>query len=432
MGVSTDSHGTLRAARSSPCDRSDTTRSMGARGNPSSLRRLVSVLVLPSARPRRSTTTTSPEAILAASASRRAARRISVGIFLSYFRGVGPKGLPPPFHWVARMEPWRARPVPFCFHGFLPPPETSLRPLVSWVPARRAASSFTTAWWSNGMRTGPAKTSADSSSCCSAFPFASSTGTVGMLLGLFSFLLLRLGLLHAFAHQQERPGVARDRAAQENEILFGDDAHHRQVEHGAAVAAHATRQLVTRPDARGIGRGPDGTRRAVEHRAVALVTAGPAMALHAALEALALGHTHHVHELSGREQLHRQRLARLIGRHRLALLQAHLAQHLHGRCDSGLLVVSRHRLGDVLLRRLEADLEGVVAVARFRAHRHHRARPGLDHGDRDHASVVAEDLGHAPLPADQPFLHRHGAVVSFLILELDLDVDPGRQIELHE
>src|SRR5215813_12903073 len=110
---------------------------VGAAGRPSSLSRLVSVLVLASATPRRSTTTTSPEAILAVRASRRAERRISVGIFLSYFRGVGPKGLPPPFHCVARIEPWRARPVPFCFQGFLPPPDTSLRPLVSWVPAGR-------------------------------------------------------------------------------------------------------------------------------------------------------------------------------------------------------------------------------------------------------------------------------------------------------
>src|SRR6266478_1153998 len=176
---------------------------MGACGNPSSWRRFVSVLVLASARIRRSTTTTSPEAILAASASRSAARRISVGIFLSYLRGVGPKGLPPPFHWVARIEPWRARPVPFCFHGFRPPPETSLRPLVSWVPARRAANSFTTLWWRRGTRTGPPKTSADSSSCSCALPFASSTGTVGMLLGLFGFLLLGLGLFHALAHEHE-------------------------------------------------------------------------------------------------------------------------------------------------------------------------------------------------------------------------------------
>src|SRR5262249_46922904 len=329
-GVSTASHGTLRAARVSPCVRSETTMSVGSAGRPSSLSRLVSVLVLASATPRRSTTTTSPEAILAARASRRAERRISVGILLSYVRGVGPKGLPPPFHCVARIEPWRARPVPFCFQGFLPPPETSLRPLVSCVPARRAASSFTTVWCRSGTRTAPPKTSADSSSCSCALPFASSTGTVGMLLGLFGFLLLGLGLLHALAHHHDRPGVTGNGSAQQDEVLLGEDPHHGQVEHGAPVTAHPPRQLVARPDARGIGRGADGAGRAMEHRAVGRLAAEPAVALHAALEALALGHADHVHELARAEKLHGEGLAGLIGGHRFRLLEPHLAQHLQG------------------------------------------------------------------------------------------------------
>ena len=33
-------------------------------------------------------------------------------------------------HWGARMEPWRARPVPFCLNGLRPPPETSARVFV--------------------------------------------------------------------------------------------------------------------------------------------------------------------------------------------------------------------------------------------------------------------------------------------------------------
>src|SRR5215468_4894351 len=188
-GVSTASHGTLRAARVRPCVRSETTMRVGAAGRPSSLSRLVSVLVLASATPRRSTTTTSPEAILAARASRRAERRISVGIFLSYLRGVGPKGLPPPFHCVARIEPWRARPVPFCFQGFLPPPETSLRPLVSWVPARRSASSRSTAWCRSGVRISTPNTSGLSSSVPAGAPCASTTLTVGMGLLLVRRLL---------------------------------------------------------------------------------------------------------------------------------------------------------------------------------------------------------------------------------------------------
>src|SRR4029450_13545859 len=370
MGVSTDSHGTLRAARSRPGERSDTTRSMGACGNPSSLRRLVSVLVLASVTARRSTTITSPEAILAASASRRAERRISVGIFLSYLRGVGPKGLPPPFHWVARIEPWRARPVPFCFHGFRPPPETSLRPLVSWVPARRAASPFTPLGWRSGTRTGPPKTSADSSSCSCALPFGSSTGTVGMLLGLFGFLLLGLGLLHALAHEHDGSGMSRHRASQEDEVLLGNHPHHGKVKHGPAIAAHPPRQLVPGPDARGIRGCADRAGRPVEHRTVGGVTTGPAVALHATLETLALGHAPPSQKLTRREQLHGQRLPGLIGGHRFRLLQPHLAEHLHGLVHAGLLVVPSHGLGNFFPRRLEADLEGVVAVTRLGPHPH--------------------------------------------------------------
>ena len=49
-------------------------------------------------------------------------------------------------------KPWkqkgtgRARPVPFCFHGFRPPPATAPRFFEAWVPVRRPASCETTAW----------------------------------------------------------------------------------------------------------------------------------------------------------------------------------------------------------------------------------------------------------------------------------------------
>ena len=46
---------------------------------------------------------------------------------------------PPPVNCGARVEPWRARPVPFCRYGFLPPPRTSPRVLVECVPWRAAA-----------------------------------------------------------------------------------------------------------------------------------------------------------------------------------------------------------------------------------------------------------------------------------------------------
>ena len=54
--------------------------------------------------------------------------------FKIVFFGFGPKITPPPFHKGDRFEPARARPVPFCCHGFLPPPRTSLLVLVETVP----------------------------------------------------------------------------------------------------------------------------------------------------------------------------------------------------------------------------------------------------------------------------------------------------------
>src|SRR5581483_6540409 len=71
------------------------------------------------------TTTTSP----ALSRSLNALRNESCLVFLETFllksRGFGPKTTPPPAHNGDRNEPARARPVPFCFQGFLFVPATS-------------------------------------------------------------------------------------------------------------------------------------------------------------------------------------------------------------------------------------------------------------------------------------------------------------------
>src|SRR3712207_8997257 len=46
--------------------------------------------------------------------------------------------VPPWRHSGERIEPIRARPVPFCFHSFLPEPETSQRTFVFAVPDRKS------------------------------------------------------------------------------------------------------------------------------------------------------------------------------------------------------------------------------------------------------------------------------------------------------
>src|SRR4051812_33010280 len=58
--------------------------------------------------------------------------------------------MPPPVQIGERVEPARARPVPFWRHGLAPPPRTLPRVLVDAVPCRRAFSSARTDSWTSG------------------------------------------------------------------------------------------------------------------------------------------------------------------------------------------------------------------------------------------------------------------------------------------
>src|SRR4051812_2456096 len=101
-------------------------------------------LVLASLLAKASMTETSP-AVARSKRARLKARALTLPlIFLEKSRGFGPKTTPPPLHSGERMEPARARPVPFWAHGFLPPPDTSPRVLVERVPWRALARWATT------------------------------------------------------------------------------------------------------------------------------------------------------------------------------------------------------------------------------------------------------------------------------------------------
>src|SRR5919202_3758806 len=58
--------------------------------------------------------------------------------------------MPPPAKCGARIDPWRARPVPFWRHGLEPPPRTLPRVFVAAVPWRRAFSSARPDSWTSG------------------------------------------------------------------------------------------------------------------------------------------------------------------------------------------------------------------------------------------------------------------------------------------
>ena len=82
------------------------------------------------------------------------------------------------------------------------------------------------------------------------------------------------------------------------------------------------------------------------------------------------------------------------------VLVAELDQVAHRR-RAGLLQVALLGLGQLALLDLaEGELHGGVAVALGVADRGHLAGTGLDHGHRDDGAVLAEDLGHAELLAE--------------------------------
>src|SRR5690606_41328508 len=68
-----------------------------------------------------------------------AARYIFVFTFLVKSRGAAANVLPPPTQIGLRIVPARARPVPFCFQGFTPPPLTAARFFCALVPERPVA-----------------------------------------------------------------------------------------------------------------------------------------------------------------------------------------------------------------------------------------------------------------------------------------------------
>ncbi len=88
-------------------------------------------------------------------------------------------------------------------------------------------------------------------------------------------------------------------------------------------------------------------------------------------------------------------------------------------------------------------LHRLVTVAFQRFHLGDRAGAGLHHRDRDDAPVLGEDLGHAQLSSYDslqlshlttalPRPWPHGALVSSVRLQLDLDIHPRWKVQPHQ
>src|SRR3954469_20690967 len=303
--------------------------------------------------------------------------------------------MPPPAKCGARIEPWRARPVPFWRHGFAPPPRTLPRVFVDDVPRRRALSSARTDSWTSG----PLKRAPKATSSRSTLPEPPST------------LALAIGAhLH---HAVARPG---DRAADHQQVVAHVDAHDLEAALRDALVAHLARPADALEHARGVGGGADRTRRAHVVRAVAHGAAGEVVALDSALEALALRDARDLDLLAGLEGLDRDGLAD----GQLAGLVAELDEVLHRR-RVGLAQMAELGLGQVLFARgAERELHGLVAVAVERADARDGTGAGLENGDALDAAVLQEQLGHPELLGED---RSHGSA-----READLDVDAGGKV----
>src|SRR6266545_293181 len=122
--------------------------------------------------------------------------------------------MPPCRQCGARVDPCRARPVPFCFHGFEFPPETSARVLVLCVPCRWLDRNVITARCSRSSFTVPSNSAAGSETAFFLAPAAEKCGA--------SIMAARASLL---ADGEQAVHGTRHRAAHEQEIALGVHFH---------------------------------------------------------------------------------------------------------------------------------------------------------------------------------------------------------------
>src|SRR3954470_24931413 len=192
--------------------------------------------------------------------------------------------MPPPAKCGARIEPWRARPVPFGRHGFAPPPRTRPRVFVDEVPRRRALSSARTDSWTSG----PLKRAPNA---------VSSRSTV--------FEPPRTGALAIGPHLHHAVARPRHGAADHQQVLVRVDAHDLEALLRDALVAHLARAADALEHAGGVGGGADRARGAHVVRAVADGAAREVVPLDGALEALALRDAGHLDGVALLEDLDR-------------------------------------------------------------------------------------------------------------------------------
>ena len=166
------------------------------------------------------------------SAERSASLIIFFGVRWAYERGLGPRAMPPPVNCGARIDPWRAWPVPFWRYGLAPPPRTSARVFVLWVPARRLASWAVTTWCITGTLGWMPNIASSSSTVPASLPARSFSVISAIAQPSFT------AALDGVADDDDAAVGTRDRALDEQQVALGVGLDDLQVERGHLLVAH--------------------------------------------------------------------------------------------------------------------------------------------------------------------------------------------------
>src|SRR6516165_9212834 len=449
---STSMFGMLRAAAAKPlCNSAPSMISALVRPRPEKWP--IRALVLAASSSARSITTRSPSLALAESACLRASARTFFGRSVACERTTGPKARPPPRNCGTRAEPWRAPPVPFCLYIFFPVRQISARPLVLCVPAWRLLSCHCTQRAMISARGSRPKISSERLIEPAALPsrvvtFSSISRPFLRrrrfltLLGDLELAGLRRVLgqrpLHGVAHPDPAALGARHGAFDQDQAARDVGLHHAQIERGDAIDAHVARHLLILPGLAGILTAAGRTDRAVRNRhTVRGAQAAEIPALHAAGKPLADRGAGDVDELADHEMVG---LDLGADRDQRILRDAELGD-LALRLDLG-----ERELAAIGIRHIDglagagAELQRHVTVLLGRAVTEHLAIAELQHGHGDMFAGLGKYPRHPDLLCDHSGAHLRASCslssswrrTKIQNLELDLDVDAGGQIELHE
>src|SRR5699024_10415782 len=269
---------------------------------------------------------------------------------------------------------------PFGGIGLRPPPESSARVFVAWVPWRAAASCALTTW------------------CIKATLASTSKSSAGRSTDTF-LTAMSLGSLHCIANQHNAATGTRYCTFNEQQVVLCIDAVQSEVLGGSFDIAHTAGQFFTFENAAWRGGATNRTWfTVVLLLPVRSACATELVAFHGTCETFTFGAGSDIDKWSCFELLNGQVLAKLI----VSYIRGTDLDEVTAWCHTGFVKVSDQWFGD--LARVDCAvgyLNGTVAVVFFVSQLGHYVRLSLNHSNGNEVVVLVPYLGHAELRAHQ-------------------------------